>query len=114
MKAKEIGNIGENMACEFLLKRDYEILQRNFTKPFGEIDIIAKDKDCLVFIEVKARKNTDFGYPRDFVNKKKIEKIINVAQTYMMENKIFNKAFRFDVIEIIFEKNEITHLKNAF
>ena len=85
------------MACEFLLKRDYEILQRNF-----------------VFIEVKARKNTDFGYPRDFVNKKKIEKIINVAQIYMMENKIFNKAFRFDVIEIIFEKNEITHLKNAF
>lgn len=114
MKAKDIGNIGENMACKFLLENGYEILQRNFTKPYGEIDIIAKDKDFLVFIEVKARKNTNFGYPRDFVNKSKIKKIIDVAQIYMLEEKLLDVKFRFDVIEIIFEKNEITHLKNAF
>lgn len=114
MKAKDIGNIGENMACKFLLENGYEILQRNFAKPYGEIDIIAKDKDFLVFIEVKARKNTNFGYPRDFVNKSKIKKITDVAQIYMLEEKLLDIKFRFDVIEIIFEENKITHLKNAF
>lgn len=114
MKAKEIGNFAEDLACKFLLKNGYKILKRNFTKPFGEIDIIAQDNDFLVFIEVKSRKNTNFGYPRDFVNKRKIKKITDVAQVYMLENNLFNIAFRFDVIEIIFDKEEINHLKNAF
>jgi len=60
MKAKDIGNLGEERAVKFLLEKGYEIVERNFLKPFGEIDIIAKDKDFLVFIEVKARKNINF------------------------------------------------------
>ena len=68
MKAKEIGIIGENIATEFLLKKGFQIIERNFLKPFGEIDIIAKDNNYLVFIEVKTRKNSNYGFPREFVN----------------------------------------------
>lgn len=113
MKTREIGNIGEEMAVKFLLKLGYEIVDRNFTKHFGEIDIIAKDRNYLVFIEVKARKNTKFGYPRDFVNHKKIKKLQETAQYYMIDKNL-NIPFRFDVIEIIFEENKIEHIINAF
>jgi len=96
MKAKDIGNLGEEMAVKFLLEKGYEIVERNFLKPFGEIDIIAKDKDFLVFIEVKARKNINFGFPREFVNGSKIKKIQDVAQIYMMEKKLFGAKIRFE------------------
>ena len=114
MKAKDIGNLGEDLAVKFLLEKGYELLERNFFKPFGEIDIIAKDKDYLVFIEVKARKNVNFGFPREFVNKNKIKKIQDVAQMYMLEKNLFGIKIRFDVIEIIFDEHKITHIDNAF
>lgn len=114
MKAKEIGNIGEDMAVDFLSNINYEILDRNFLKPYGEIDIVAKDKDYIVFVEVKARKNTNHGYPREFVNKNKIKKLQEVAQIYLIENNLLNVPFRFDVIEIIFSENKIEHIINAF
>ena len=114
MKAKDIGNYGEDMAVKFLLEKGYEIIERNFLKPFGEIDIIAKDKDFLVFIEVKARKNANFGFPREFVNRSKIKKIQDVAQTYMLEKNLFGSKIRFDVIEIIFDEHKITLIENAF
>ena len=114
MKAKDIGNLGEDLAVKFLLEKGYELLERNFFKPFGEIDIIAKDKDYLVFIEVKARKNVNFGFPREFVNKNKIKKIQDVAQMYMLEKNLFGIKIRFDVIEIIFDEHKSTHIENAF
>ena len=116
MKAKDIGKLVEDMAVKFLLEKGYEIIERNFLKPFGEIDIIAKDKDkdFLVFIEVKARKNINFGFPREFVNGSKIKKIQDVAQIYMMEKNLFGAKIRFDVIEIIFDNYKITHIENAF
>lgn len=114
MKAKDIGNLGEDLAVKFILEKGYELLERNFFKPFGEIDIIAKDKDYLVFIEVKARKNVNFGFPREFVNKNKIKKIQDVAQMYMLEKNLFGIKIRFDVIEIIFDEHKITHIENAF
>lgn len=114
MKAKDIGNLGEDLAVKFLLEKGYELLERNFFKPIGEIDIIAKDKDYVVFIEVKARKNVKFGFPREFVNKNKIKKIQDVAQMYMLEKNLFGIKIRFDVIEIIFDEHKITHIENAF
>ena len=114
MKAKDIGNLGEDLAVKFLLEKGYELLERNFFKPFGEIDIIAKDTDYVVFIEVKARKNVKFGFPREFVNKNKIKKIQDVAQMYMLEKNLFGIRIRFDVIEIIFDEHKITHIENAF
>ncbi len=114
MKAKDIGNLGEDLAVKFILEKGYELLERNFFKPFGEIDIIAKDKDYVVFIEVKARKNVNFGFPREFVNKNKIKKIQDVAQMYMLEKNLFGIKIRFDVIEIIFDEHKITHIENAF
>ena len=113
MKAKEIGIIGENIATEFLLKKGFQIIERNFLKPFGEIDIIAKDNNYLVFIEVKTRKNSNYGFPREFVNNNKIKKLQCVAQVYMSENNLYDD-FRFDVIEIILDSNTLTHIENAF
>lgn len=114
MKTREIGNIGEDMAVKFLLDLNYEILERNFTKNHGEIDIIAKDKNFIVFVEVKSRKNINFGYPRDFVNNKKIRKLQETAQMYLIEKNLINSPIRFDVVEIIFNEEKIEHIINAF
>lgn len=114
MKTREIGNIGEDLAVNFLLKLNYEILDRNYTKNHGEIDIIARDQNFIVFIEVKSRKNTNFGYPRDFVNLKKIKKLQETAQIYLVKKNLNNIPFRFDVIEIVFEEEKIEHIINAF
>lgn len=114
MKAREIGNIGEDLAIKFLMDLGYEILEKNFIKNHGEIDIISKDKNFIVFVEVKSRKNINYGYPREFVNNKKIKKLQETAQFYLMEKNLLHCPFRFDVVEIIFEKKEINHIINAF
>ena len=68
MTNKDIGNNGEDKAVEFLITNKYSILVRNYRYKRCEIDIIAKNKDCIHFIEVKIRKNNIFGYPEDFVS----------------------------------------------
>ncbi len=107
-------NKGEKAAAKFLKKNKYKILCQNFRCRLGEIDIIAMDKDILVFAEVKQRKNSDFGNPSDFVDFRKQRKIRKTAEMYLLKNKI-KPMCRFDVIEVIGEKNfSITHIKNAF
>ena len=88
---KQTGFIGEDLATEALKKKDYQILERNFSNKFGEIDIIAKDKtrsassgqDILVFVEVKTKKGEEFGSPEEMINTKKLWKIRNMANLYM-------------------------------
>ncbi len=114
--SKEIGNKAEEFSINFLIDKGYKILNHNYYSKFGEIDIIASKDSYIVFIEVKFRKNINYGYPREFVNKKKQTKIKNTALCYIRENNITNLDFRFDVIEI-FKNNkkiEINHLENAF
>lgn len=121
MNNKVIGNLGEKIALEYLKKSGYSILNRNYRCPLGEIDIITTFKNDLIFVEVKTRTSTKFGYPREAVNYYKQSKIIKVAEYFILyNNKIFfNKTPRFDVVEIIidpltFNLNKLNHIKNAF
>lgn len=110
-----IGELGEDIALNYLLDKGYILLYRNYRQFIGEIDLIMLYEDYLVFIEVKARKNVDFGYPRDFVNKSKQKKILDTANIFILENDYDNYQPRFDVIEIyLSENNRIEHIENAF
>lgn len=112
MNNREFGNSGEDLACNYLEKNGYKILERNkhFSK-FCEIDIIAQFKKTTVFVEVKTRKTTNFGTPFEAITKTKFENIKKGVQYYLTENKI--KDYRIDVIGITIKPElKIEHLKN--
>ena len=81
---KNMGLWGENKAVEFLKAKNYTILARNYHSRFGEIDIIARKQNTIIFVEVKTRKNTAFGFPAEFVDYQKQQKIMNKVMVYMM------------------------------
>ena len=110
---RKIGSEKELIAAEHLRKNNIEVICMNFRCKQGEIDIIGKDGEYYVFIEVKYRKNTDFGYPEEAVTLKKQHTIRTVAQFFMVKNKIpMDSHVRFDVVSIL--GTEITHIRNAF
>ncbi len=119
---RKFGNWGEKLAEEFLLKRNYEILTKNFHKQYGEIDIIAKKEERLHFVEVKTRTVQSierFGLPEEAVNKIKQKKIIKTALAYLAENDCDrNIDWQIDVVSIIYYGDErrvkISFIKNAF
>jgi putative endonuclease len=112
----ELGLKGEKQAEEFLKKQGYKIIERNFRLPFGQIDIIAKEKNTLCFIEVKARRNISFGLPKEAVSSTKQKKILKVALAYLKQKGFLNKKVRFDVISILYDKDsyKIELIRNAF
>lgn len=118
MNKRSIGNIGEDIAVKWLVKnKNYNILDRNYSTGYGEIDIIAEDGKALVFIEVKFRNGTDFGYPYESVNKNKQRRICKAALRYVQEK--YNNDdinMRFDVAEIINKDGVyyIRYTENAF
>ena len=108
------GQRGEERACRYLKWHGYRIVERNFTCRQGEIDIIAENRDYIVFVEVKLRKNADFAEAKEFVHPAKQRRIITAAQIWLSSHET-EKQPRFDVIEIYTEgKTVINHLKNAF
>lgn len=112
MNNRKFGDAGEDLACRYLEKNGYEILERNkHYSRFCEIDIIAKYKKTVIFMEVKTRKTNSFGAPFEAITKTKYENIKKGVQFYLADNKI--KDYRIDVIGITL-KPEITikHLKN--
>ncbi|HEX2966532.1 MAG TPA: YraN family protein [Syntrophorhabdaceae bacterium] len=109
---KEIGAEGENLAIRTLKKKGYRIIQKNYRTKFGEIDIIAEDKDCLVFIEVKRRSTGIYGMSFDAVSRTKKGHIIRTAQCYLKEFKCQNRKTRFDVVGI--DEDEIRIVQHAF
>ena len=106
---------GEERAASFLKKQGYKIIARNFQTRFGEIDIIAEDKEYIVFVEVKARSEKSIAEPREFVDIRKQRKIIKTAEIYLCENPT-EKQPRFDVVEVKKDKirTHINHITNAF
>ncbi len=103
---------GELEATEYLKDKKYKIIEINYKNKLGEIDIIAKQKNVLVFVEVKSRNTFAFGRPSEAVDQNKQRKIKNVATLYMLQNHIENKPIRFDVIEVV--DKYINHIENAF
>ena len=110
---RDFGNTGENLATDYLEKQGYTILERNFYCKQGEIDIIAKDKNEIVFIEVKSRSNKLFGIPSEAVTKQKIKHLFRTARYFLYKNKMINEYIRFDVVEILIKsgKFNINHIK---
>lgn len=114
MNNKEKGDLGENVALKYLLSKGAKILEKNYKIRSGEIDIITNLDNQIVFIEVKARSNLKFGYPSEAVDYKKIKKIIDTANYYILKHDLFNEQVRFDVIEIYLNENKLNHIVNAF
>lgn len=112
----ELGKYGEDKAINYLESHDYKILARNFLCKQGEIDIIAKDKNELVFFEVKTRNSLDYGRPVDAVDNFKKKHIYNSAMYYLYKNNMMNSFVRFDIIEIYLKNNKvfINQIKNMF
>ncbi len=113
MNKRGVGHLKEELAVSFLKQNNIQILERNFSCKIGEIDIIGLDRDCLVFFEVKYRKNATFGYPEEAISKSKIRKISLVSNYFLLKNSNFAECtIRYDVISILGDK--ISWKKNAF
>lgn len=97
------GIAGEDRACMYLEQGGYKILQRNYRAGKGEIDIVAQAEDCLCFIEVKYRKHNKFGFPENFVTEKKMNKIMQTAEAYVLQHD-WHGRIRFDVVAITGEE----------
>lgn len=114
---QELGRKGEDAAERYLAHRGYEILERNWTCFAGEADIIARDGRCLVFVEVKTRKNTEKGFPSEAVDARKRERYEKIALAYATDFGETEMQVRFDVISIVVigkDKAMIRHHMNAF
>lgn len=104
--AVSIGASGEETAVKILKKEGYKILERNYRTKMGEIDIIALDGEYTCFVEVKFRKNDNFGDPGDFIDERKRQKIIKTAQYYAVKKGIYDSPMRFDAVLINAEKGK--------
>jgi putative endonuclease len=114
---QNLGRRGEDLAVEALRKNGHVILTRNYRCPLGEIDIIAKKHDVLVFIEVKTRTGGDYGHPASSVTHHKQRQISKSAQYYLAEHNLFDTPARFDVISIVIDPVQgplIEIIPNAF
>lgn len=109
---KVLGKKGERLVEEYLKKQGCKILKRNYKTPFGEADIIAEDKDEIVFVEVKARTTDRFGTPREAVGKDKQRRYYQIAKCYWLQTGSEPNA-RFDVAEV-YGDGAIEYYKNAF
>ncbi|TXE13104.1 endonuclease [Seonamhaeicola algicola] len=111
----ELGKKGEQLAVDFLIENNYNIIERNYRFNKAEVDIIASKKDILAIIEVKTRSNTDFGNPQDFVKPKQIKNLVKAVDEYVTVNSL-NVEVRFDIIAIVKDNKtfKIEHLKDAF
>lgn len=112
-----LGEWGEEQAVQYLRRQGLKILERNYRTPVGEIDIIARSKKELLFVEVKTRRGTGFGLPQEAVGLRKQQQIIRTAQWYLKEENHSKLQPRFDVVAILCQSDEnvtIQHLTDAF
>lgn len=114
---RSLGQSGEKIAADFLHRRGYAILVRNYRRRTGEIDIIAREGEMLVFIEVKTRSGGAYGSPAAAITPRKQRQISRTAQYYLAEQDLFDTPARFDVITVVFDNNhqpEIELIPDAF
>lgn len=112
---RQTGQLAEDYALQELIEKGYQILERNFANRMGEIDIIAKDKDVLVFVEVKAKKGLDFGMPEEMISRQKLKRVRNMAAIYMKGKDL---PCRIDVVAIILSSADelvcLNHYENVY
>lgn len=113
-RKREIGDFGEEITSNYLEKNGYRILDRNYSKPFGEIDIIAIKGDMISFVEVKTRKSDDFAYAAEAVDFYKQERIKRASQAFLMERKLTDFLISFDISEVYLDTRKINYIENAF
>jgi len=113
---KKFGAWGEEIAVRFLLENGYKILMRNYRAMRGEIDIIAKEENCVVFVEVKTGNSKKFGPPEQNITRNKQRQLYKIANCFIAENSKLEVDYRFDAIIIdgSRERYEIRHYPNAF
>lgn len=112
-----LGRWGEDLAAEYLENKGYEIIERHYFFQRTEIDLIARDGNYLVFVEVKARSSEDFGPPEEAITDRKKVYLRRAAEGYLYLNNLHNVDCRFDVITVCYKNDsqpEIDHYENAF
>ena len=111
----DLGQLGEDLAVDFLQKNGYEILDRNWRFQKAEVDIIAQKNNILAVVEVKTRSCLEFGLPQDFVKPKKIQLLVKAVNEYVV-SKDLDVTVRFDIIAIHYTKAtiDIEHIEEAF
>ena len=116
-KRQNLGRWGEEQAAIFFLEEGYEIIARNVRTPYGEIDLIVRQGDVLVFVEVKTRSNDTYGMPEVSITAKKQEHMLLAAKSYLLDHSELDTAWRIDVVAIRRRGNEpapeIIHYENA-
>ncbi|AKM78966.1 TPA: YraN family protein [Candidatus Beckwithbacteria bacterium] len=110
------GKQGENLAVKFLQEKGYRILERNFRTRFGEVDIVAKDGQALVFVEVKTKSSDSFGEPWEMVDERKLEQVKKMAQVYL-QSKNYNQQsmrLRIDVVGVWLDSGKLKHWQAVY
>lgn len=110
-----LGQLGEDLAADYLLKMGYKILERNWRFRKAEVDLIVQKENIIAIVEVKTRTSADFGNPQDFVKPKKIKLLVNAVNEYIVSNNL-DVTVRFDIIAILQQENKtsLEHLEDAF
>jgi len=112
-----LGDRGEMIAAAYLTEQGYQILDKKVRSPFGELDLVARKRGRIIFVEVKTRSTPQFGLPEEAVDLVKQKQITKLAEWYLQKNKIENASARFDVIALIYDGvsiPQVRHVENAF
>lgn len=113
---KQIGDIGEKIAEDYLVEKGYQVLDHKFITRFGELDLVTLDRDCVVFVEVKARTSMAFGTPEDSITPAKLERLEKAALLWMQAHPSAPDDWRIDAIAILLDSHqkplEIRHFAN--
>jgi putative endonuclease len=116
--AGRLGNEGERLAARYLRRQGYRILARRYRTPMGELDLIARDGNCIVFVEVKTRRTVDAGHPFEAVDRTKQAQMTRLALAFLKRHRLLEQSARFDVVSIVWEgqsaEPRIVHYKHAF
>jgi putative endonuclease len=111
------GRKGERIACRFLMRRGFDILARRYQGKSGELDIIAFEKETLVFVEVKTRSSRDFGEPWEFVDWQKQQILRRIAEQFIADHDLGNYSYRFDIVAVVIpagSRPAVELFRNAF
>ncbi len=110
-RRKKLGTRGEKIATSYLRKQGYRIIERNYRSRLGEIDIVAREDENVVFVEVKTRRSTEFGRPEEAISYDKRRRLSKLALSYLTYRRIEDTNCRFDVVSILMDKKKVRKVK---